>query len=281
MPLFNKVPLNVIPSNAKARLLSQVRMEIHHFSHFKSDQRWNHPGKLLPCDAIYLVLDGDGWIEDARRRRRLAPGRAYLLPPNTPLSVHCDTMIEKYWGWLSVELFPNMDLFEGVEGFVELGEFKLGESHTTFLKRLDRQCANDYLHLEGIIYQLLAHSPLDLDALIARQTRNFECYRDILDHINKSMAFGLRIDKLAGMVNLTPSSLSRAFKRDMGVTLKSHINSRLNKQACALLAGTDMKVNSVASSLGFDDEYYFIRFFTKQNGVSPTKYRNEFATIVK
>lgn len=280
MPIksFNRVPSSIVPSNPKARLLSQVRMEIHHFSYFKSDQRWDHPGKLLPCSAIYLVIDGDGWIIDSRRRSRLEHGCAYLLPPNTPLSVRCDSLIEKYWGWLSVELFPGLDLFEGVDGFVELGPFSLCETSAEFASRLSLQNANDYFRLEGLLFSLIANADLDLDVLIARQTRNFECYQKMLDHIHGNLRFGLKIETLASLLNLTPSSLSRAFKRDMGVTLKSHINSRLNRQACALLAGTSMKVKSVAASLGFDDEYYFIRFFTRQNGVSPSKYRLSFSS---
>lgn len=46
------------------------------------------------------------------------------------------------------------------------------------------------------------------------------------------------------------------------------------KKACDLLDTTDMKVNQISLYLGFDDQYYFSRLFTKIMGTSPKHYRS-------
>lgn len=45
------------------------------------------------------------------------------------------------------------------------------------------------------------------------------------------------------------------------------------RKACGLLDATDMKLTQISFKLGFEDQFYFSRLFTKIMGVSPTAYR--------
>jgi len=45
------------------------------------------------------------------------------------------------------------------------------------------------------------------------------------------------------------------------------------EHSCRLLRQTDLRVNQICYRIGIDDPYYFSRLFSKQMGMSPTKYR--------
>lgn len=43
--------------------------------------------------------------------------------------------------------------------------------------------------------------------------------------------------------------------------------------ACQLLSQTDLKINTIADKIGYDDSFYFSRLFKKVHGKSPRQYR--------
>ena len=67
-----------------------------------------------------------------------------------------------------------------------------------------------------------------------------------------------------------------SFTRSLGISPKEHLNRRLNQFAIELLLNTSLRVKEVAEKLGFAEEFYFSRFFSKLNGVSPAGYRSQF-----
>lgn len=47
------------------------------------------------------------------------------------------------------------------------------------------------------------------------------------------------------------------------------------QRACRYLAHSDRKIKVIARELGYDDQYYFSRLFSKAIGKSPSDYRRE------
>lgn len=79
---------------------------------------------------------------------------------------------------------------------------------------------------------------------------------------------------LAEQVLVSPSYLSRIFKKVEGITLNEYINKiRINK-AIYLLRNTKLKSYQVAESVGIQDPHYFSRIFKKITGVNPSSYRD-------
>ena len=78
----------------------------------------------------------------------------------------------------------------------------------------------------------------------------------------------------AGLLNSTTPTLNRLSKLHFGKTLTDLIADRLIIEAKRELYLTAKPVREIASELGYDDEFYFSRFFRKQTGVSPQTFRN-------
>ena len=59
------------------------------------------------------------------------------------------------------------------------------------------------------------------------------------------------------------------------MTPKNFLSGVLIKQACRLLLQKRCTIKEVADQLGFNNEFYFSRFFKKFMHVSPGQYREE------
>ena len=85
------------------------------------------------------------------------------------------------------------------------------------------------------------------------------------------------LDFYAARLGVSVTHLNRICRAVMGRSALGVIHDRILTEASRDLAFTNMSVNEVAHSLGFDDPAYFSRFFAKGAGVSPSGYRRKVA----
>ncbi|NPV28643.1 MAG: AraC family transcriptional regulator [Firmicutes bacterium] len=84
----------------------------------------------------------------------------------------------------------------------------------------------------------------------------------------------LSLKKVARAVYLSPTYLSRLFKKEKGMTLTDYINNIRVEKAKVLLRQNSQTIEDIARSVGFRDRSYFCRLFKKIVGISPTEYRS-------
>ncbi len=77
----------------------------------------------------------------------------------------------------------------------------------------------------------------------------------------------------ADMLNISPKALAKIAKNYFNKTLTDLIAERIVVEAKRELYLTSKSVKAIAYELGFDDEYYFSRFFKNKAEVSPQLYR--------
>ncbi len=63
------------------------------------------------------------------------------------------------------------------------------------------------------------------------------------------------------------------FKEKFGFTAMGYLQRYRLQIASELLIHTDMSLNEIARSTGFEYDTYFIKQFTSKRGISPTTYR--------
>lgn len=78
----------------------------------------------------------------------------------------------------------------------------------------------------------------------------------------------------AALLYMSPKSLAKITKTHFNKTLSSLINERIIIEAKRELYLTNKTVKEIAYELGYDDEYYFSRFFKVNADVSPQLYRD-------
>jgi len=75
------------------------------------------------------------------------------------------------------------------------------------------------------------------------------------------------------LLNISPNALARITKSYFNKTLTDLITERIIIEAKRELYLTNKTVKEVAWELGYEDEYYFSRFFKKNVNISPQIYR--------
>lgn len=99
----------------------------------------------------------------------------------------------------------------------------------------------------------------------------------ILQQLNEAIENNYR-DKhapadYASLLHISPKTLAKLTKNHFKKTVSDMISERIVIEAKRELYLSSKPVKAIAFELGFDDEYYFSRFFKKQTSVSPQQYR--------
>ncbi len=98
---------------------------------------------------------------------------------------------------------------------------------------------------------------------------------DTLSYIAQNYQLPLSLEEVADQVNLSPTYLSRKFRKTTGVTFKEYINYIRIKQAVQALLTTDDSITKIAVDCGVNSSHYFKDIFKKINGVSPMAFRRQ------
>ena len=78
----------------------------------------------------------------------------------------------------------------------------------------------------------------------------------------------------AELLYISPKALAKITKTHFNKTLSSLINERIIIEAKRELYLTDKTVKQIAYELGYEDEFYFSRFFKVNTDISPQLYRD-------
>lgn len=94
-----------------------------------------------------------------------------------------------------------------------------------------------------------------------------------LDYIYENYFRKVTLDDLTRRAHLNRVSLNQQFRARYGSTAMEYLNHYRIRIAEELLIHTGMNLTSIAQSVGFEYDTYFIRLFSRQKGMSPTNFR--------
>ncbi|MDT0318958.1 helix-turn-helix transcriptional regulator [Streptomyces millisiae] len=94
--------------------------------------------------------------------------------------------------------------------------------------------------------------------------------------LERDVAAGWTVERLAAEAGLSPGRLARLFTRRMGVPPMAYLGRLRAERAAALLIETDLPVAAVGRRVGWPDPNYASRRFRRHFGLSPARYRERF-----
>ena len=104
---------------------------------------------------------------------------------------------------------------------------------------------------------------------------NIDFARKFSELVEKNFRMYKKVENYAQMMNLASASLTKKLQK-YGVESPSKIiRDRIITEAKRLLIYTEKTVKEISNILGFDDQYYFSRLFSKEAGISPSDYKKQ------
>jgi transcriptional regulator GlxA family with amidase domain len=115
-------------------------------------------------------------------------------------------------------------------------------------------------------------------ATLAGQAASRPGLRELQAWISDNLDADLSVAALAERSFMSARNFARVFTRDVGATPGAYVESVRVERARALLEATDLQVAEVATRCGFGTVETLRRAFGRRVHVSPTDYRERFAT---
>lgn len=91
-------------------------------------------------------------------------------------------------------------------------------------------------------------------------------------YINEHYMDNISLDGCADYTGISPFLLSKSFKRVTGKNFIDYLTELRLDKAKELLRDTSLRINDVAEQVGYQHSY-FNRIFKKQEGITPSRYR--------
>lgn len=242
-------------------------------------------GRILDSDYLGYVSSGEGTLRyGGGEAMRIGSGACFFLPAG----VHHDfdpvenTTWDEYWVLFDANAAraafgdilprPGEVVYPGIDLFLQTRWTELRD-----LLYMDRELHRHRLNflLHHLLFAIHAAAPQverpPQDPLMLRAQRL------ILQAIDLQRP--VVAEDVATACGLGYEAFRRRFRRVTGSSPKRFELDMKFRLACDLLVRSPLRVKEIAARLGYDDPYFFSRFFTERAGCSPQDYRRRNMTF--
>ncbi len=107
-----------------------------------------------------------------------------------------------------------------------------------------------------------------------KQDYRMQTVQRIQTYIDENVSEKLTLTSVASIFGYSQGYLSSLFSRYASISFVDYVNNAKIKKAKQLLSDPNAMIYEVATSLGFESQFYFSKVFKKITGVSPSTYQN-------
>ena len=217
------------------------------------------------------------------------PGGCYVIGP------HATTLLKVREYSDTLEMYPHMDLLRAAATSYGIRRFELEPTlrtrKVTFavdpivvgVAHVLRRACTDAITLSDVGASQAAHA---LAARVLQNQHGIQLPSEpgkrlstrqlgvLGEHIEAHLEQRITIDELAGLAAMSPFHFCRSFKRTTGLAPHQYVLARRIDLAKRRLTVTNLSVQSIAWSIGFENISHFRRQFVAQFGVTPGALRN-------
>ena len=235
---------------------------------------------------LYYLYYGDVSIKTDKKQFPLKSGQLIIFPPNTPFTYEKLNKGKTEFLWLnftgleakdlikSVFLQVNTPIDVGIPLYVFEAFETLYAEYETRTPFFDTALTYKLMH----IMVLFDRAATRFDSTLNIQPKgaiNLGLLTTSLAYINNNYTENITTEALADMEHMSVSHFRRLFKTKTGMTPTQYITIVRLKFAEELLRKTDKNIKQIAEAVGYDNQLYFSKLFTRQFGKSPKSFRQQ------
>jgi AraC family transcriptional regulator, transcriptional activator of pobA len=269
------------PINIKNKLDEGLSFKV---SRFKEQIKKTHPHKHDAYYEMIFLLEGEGFHTIESEKFQVSTPDFYFLKPG---QLH-------YWQFTSIPkgfvILFNENEFDTLRE-TSLPEMTRKLAGTTRLKLSTGQFPLSLLHeicqefnrpgeysgeiihglMRAIMGRLLQLGKSATD-LSVQPTGYYDRFLNLL--LNEIPRLR-KVNEYAGLLHITPQNLNAACRKHSGKTASQLINSQLILEAKRYILHTGYTILEIADILQFTDASHFVKFFRKQEGMTPIQFRDK------
>lgn len=228
---------------------------------------------------IHYVISGAGSYRVGGKTYPLSAGDAFLVYPNTEVIYRADEKNPWEYAWVG---FTGSD----AAAILRATDFRPespcifcmpdGDSLKQQLLSIYEIRGNEFRHAVEMTGRLYAALAVFIQGSHKKESENtaLSYVQKCMDYISANYSYPLTVEELAAYVGLSRSQLFRSFEAVINQSPKEYLTDFRMRQACDLLAHSDLSVTAIANSVGFDNSLYFSKTFRRKKGMPPSKYRS-------
>lgn len=271
------------PGELAARL-NKLVISILLVGHQKCDETWYQKPRTIRYHSLWLIIKGKGTFTINDTHYPAEPGKLFCFEPgmkverrsdpDNPLEYyflrfHYTECFEEKEQWVYRSSAESKFPLEGMYTVTNTPQLiYLFEQLNGLWKRRGHMTA---MRRKVLLLELFMTLVQDFRAqkIAGDTTAAIELTQDyMIGHYQEP----LTLEGLAQLAGLSVSHYSRLFKKYIGYSPIDYLTHLRVDRAKELLVLSDYKLKSIASSVGYSDEFYFSRIFKKVTGVSPREY---------
>jgi len=242
-----------------------------------------------------LFLPKDSKVQIDFQEFEIETDSLLFINPNVVIKPNCneargESLLHFNRDFYCIELHDQEVACDGIlyNNVFEVPFVKLNDSQSTEIKRIIEEIQSEMKNEDANTEEMLRTL---LKLIIVKATRIWKQQHELdEDEQQADINFLRKFSKLveqhykthhtvadyAEMLFLTPKNLSKKISLVSKETPNDIIKNRIILESKRLLAHTALSVKEIAYSLNYDDDAYFVRFFTKNTRISPLSFRKQF-----
>jgi len=159
------------------------------------------------------------------------------------------------------------------------------ESDTRFLETLFRQSIAEIQQVGDYTPEMMRSI---LDLILTTCAARYQVGENLLNKgkgqilvkrffhlVEENYQKNLSLSDYAALIGITPSHLTQTVKLLTGKTSTQIVKAKQLLEIKRLLVHTSLNVSEIANQLNFEDQSYFTKFFKRETGITPMRYRSE------
>lgn len=218
---------------------------------------------------IHYVVSGKGFFNS----KEINAGKGFLISPGEKCEYHSSSSEPWTYFWIS---FAGHDAENIAKKYVSPDENGIFEFDLSFefLSLLDSVLAEiTPVPVEkalGYFYFLISYNG---KARTSFENRYVEAAKN---YVSINISRPITVTELAAAVGINDRYLYNLFIKHEGVAPKQYLLNLKLSRASLMLRSSRITISEVAEHCGFPDVLAFSRFFSKREGMSPSKYRSTY-----
>jgi len=260
-----------------AENISQLDLQISFSGYAQTDSTWYQPPMPFPYSRLYYVTEGSGLLTSDTESVVLEPGYVYLAPSGSLCGFSCEKSVSKLFFHVRITMPNGCDLFSCSRTFARL-PFPVSRTESLCDWYFSSDTVNQAI-AKGVLWETVAAFAASQATEIERQDYYSQNVRSAIRYISENLRATLTVGEIAENIFCSSKTLTNSFRQELGITVGRYIENLIMQEAQWKLLDTNMPIGQISRELGFCDQYYFSRRFTKRYNLSPTDYRSRSAKL--